>query len=102
MKRSELAENNKLGELIKEYRYDHDISLDELAKKVGCSKQYLNFLERGVNPVSHKALTPSLKMLSKIAKTLEIPLDELVSFIRIVEYDHAGNRYYRYYIKADE
>lgn len=102
MKRSELAENNKLGELIKNYRSKHDISLNELAEKVGCSKQYLSFLERGVNPISNKAVTPSLKMLSKIADTIEIPLDELMSYIKIIEYDYAGNMYYRYYIKADE
>ena len=40
-----------LGDLIKEYRSDHKLSMDEFAQRSGLSKAYVSILERNVNPL---------------------------------------------------
>ena len=44
-----------LGELIKTYRTEHHMSMDDFAKKCGLSKAYISILERNINPVMEKA-----------------------------------------------
>lgn len=55
---------------LKAARAEKDISQDELAKKVGVSRQTINAVEKG-------DYNPSINLCVNICKTLEKTLDEL-------------------------
>jgi XRE family transcriptional regulator, master regulator for biofilm formation len=63
--------NNKLGLQIKKYRLLQRLSLSKLAARAGISKSYLSGIE------SHKT-NPSAHMIQKIAKALEVPVEQLL------------------------
>ena len=58
---------------IKEFRARHDLTQEELAKKVGARRETLLFIEKG-------KYNPSLKLAHKIAKALKTSIDELFIF----------------------
>jgi putative transcriptional regulator len=58
---------------IKELRARHDLTQEELAKKVGVRRETIVFLEKG-------KYNPSLKLAHNIARVLESEIDELFIF----------------------
>lgn len=58
---------------IKELRARHNLTQEDLAKKVGVRRETILFLESG-------KYNPSLKLAHDIAVVLEISLDELFNF----------------------
>ena len=68
-----------LGDFVHEYRKEHRISMDILADRCGLSKSYISFLEAGKNPATDKPMDPTFSTLKKLAKGMDIPLDELIS-----------------------
>ncbi len=58
---------------IKELRARHDLTQEDLARKVGVRRETILFLEKG-------KYNPSLKLAHDIAKTLQITIDELFIF----------------------
>ena len=56
-----------LGELIKTYRTEHHMSMDDFAKKCGLSKAYISILERNINPVNGKSPIPSLETIKSVS-----------------------------------
>jgi len=60
-----------LGDNIRKIREAKQMGLNELAKKADVSSSYLSSLERGVKN------NPSIDMLEKIAKPLEISVNQL-------------------------
>ena len=58
---------------IKELRARHNLTQDELAKKVGVRRETVLYLEKG-------KYNPSLKLAHDIAKALQTTIDELFSF----------------------
>jgi transcriptional regulator with XRE-family HTH domain len=62
-----------LGQRIRELRDAHDISLRELAKKLGCSAAYWSDVELGRRHASEA-------MLREAARILKTSFDELKSF----------------------
>lgn len=67
-----------VGVKIKILREKKGYSINELSEKAGVSKSYLSYIERGIQ------MNPSLQVLSKVAKTLEINVEELL--------EHDGDR----------
>jgi XRE family transcriptional regulator, master regulator for biofilm formation len=61
-----------VGEKIRKYRLQKKYSITELSEKAGVSKSYLSYIERGIQE------NPSLQVLSRLAKTLDITLEELM------------------------
>lgn len=61
-----------VGKKIRKIRKNADLTLDEMEKLTGISKTYLSDLETG------KAENPSIKILRKIASSLEIDVAELL------------------------
>lgn len=59
-----------LGQKLKELRDAADLSLRELAKKLDVSAPFLSDVELGRR-------FPSADVLTKLAKTLKVPVDEL-------------------------
>ncbi|MBZ6007287.1 helix-turn-helix domain-containing protein [Paraclostridium bifermentans] len=70
-----------LGDIIKEYRLDHDLSLREFSKKCGLSHTYIDKLEKGVDPRSQKPVEPTLDALEKISVAIDLSLDELLTML---------------------
>jgi len=58
---------------IKELRARHDMTQEDLAKRVGVRRETISFLERG-------RYNPSLKLAHDVAKALNASIDELFIF----------------------
>ncbi|MBT3720532.1 helix-turn-helix transcriptional regulator [archaeon] len=58
---------------IKEFRARHNLTQDDLAKKVGVRRETIVFLEKG-------KYNPSLKLAYDVAKVLKTSIDELFIF----------------------
>ena len=58
---------------IKELRARHNLTQEELAKKVGVRRETIVFLEKG-------KYNPSLKLAHDVAKVLETTIEELFIF----------------------
>jgi putative transcriptional regulator len=58
---------------IKELRARHNLTQDDLAKKVGVRRETVLYLEKG-------KYNPSLKLAHDIAKVLQTTIDELFIF----------------------
>ncbi len=58
---------------IKEFRAKHNLTQEELAKKVGVRRETIVFLEKG-------KYNPSLRLSYKIAKVLNTTIEELFIF----------------------
>ncbi|WP_445489879.1 helix-turn-helix domain-containing protein [Niallia sp. 03133] len=61
-----------VGTRIKSLRLKRGYSINELSERAGVSKSYLSYIERGIQK------NPSLQILSKLAKTLDTNLEELL------------------------
>lgn len=58
---------------IKEFRARHDLTQEALANLVGVRRETIVFLEKG-------KYNPSLKLASRIARSLDTTIDELFIF----------------------
>jgi putative transcriptional regulator len=58
---------------IKELRARHNLTQEDLAKKVGVRRETVLYLEKG-------KYNPSLKLAHDIAKVLQTTIDDLFSF----------------------
>lgn len=70
-----------LGEIIKSYRTEHDLSMAEFAKQSGISKAYISVLENGLHPTTGQPVIPSSSIVKKAADCMHCSFDEL--FIKI-------------------
>lgn len=68
-----------LSEYLAKYRAEHgNISQRELAKRCGVSNGYIAMLERGYASASGEPVTPSMKIMRKLAEGMRVDLDELL------------------------
>lgn len=67
-----------IGDVIKKYREDHDISQRQFAVKCGISNGYISMLERDINPKTKEPIKPSLTALKAIASAMNISLNDLL------------------------
>jgi len=58
---------------IKELRARHDLTQEDLAKKVGVRRETILYMEKG-------KYNPSLKLAHKVAKALKTTIDDLFVF----------------------
>lgn len=96
----------KLGEIIKKYREEHGLSQREFAKKAGLSPTYIWYVEQDKHPQTGKPINPSLPSLSKIARALDMALDELMAqcknmLIAISDEDDERDVFYAMFSKLD-
>lgn len=68
-----------IGELIKKYREDNDISQRRFAEISGLTNGYISMLESGVNPSTGEPIAPSVKSLKSIADAMGISFDKLLA-----------------------
>ena len=68
-----------LGELIRAYRSEHNMNMQEFADNCGLSKAYISILERNINPSTGKPPIPSLETIRSIAKTLHKDFNDVIA-----------------------
>lgn len=68
----------KIGEIIKNYRLDNKLTMQEFADKTELSKAYISMIEKGYHPQNNKPITPSITTLSKIASGMNISLNDFL------------------------
>ncbi len=65
--------NNKIADNLKKLRAKKELSLEKIARLAGLSLNTIVKVENGVNT------NPTIETLSKIAKALEIGVDDLIN-----------------------
>lgn len=61
----------KINKNLKRYRLIANLTQEELANKVGITKQYLSRIERNIS-------TPTLEVIVKFSETLNIPIEYFI------------------------
>ena len=69
-----------IGEFIKKYREEHDLSCRAFASLVGLSHSYVVILESGINN-DGKPVSPTMSTYKKIAKGLGMSEMDLLSIV---------------------
>lgn len=67
-----------LGNIIKQYREEHQMSLQDFANLIGTSRSYIHMLEKNVNPSTNKPINPSIETLKLLANAMNMDLDFLL------------------------
>lgn len=67
-----------IGEIIKQYRSEHNLTMEEFGRLIGRSKAYISMLEKNKNSRSGKEIIPSIDTLIAVANVLNITIDELI------------------------
>ena len=70
-----------IKDFIIDYRNNHSLSQRQFATLCGLSNGYISMLEKGANPKTGEAITPSLTVLKKIAYGIGMDLDTFFSMI---------------------
>lgn len=70
-----------LGELVKKYRTEHDLSLRDFSKISGVSNGYISMLEKNEHPKTKKPIVPSIEKMKCIASAMGMTLDALLEII---------------------
>jgi len=67
-----------LGDCIREYREEHDMSQRQFADKSGISNAYISMLEKNINPKTGEPPAASYDVYAKVAAMLRISVHELM------------------------
>lgn len=70
-----------LGEVIKKYREEHNLSLRAFASKCGLSYTYISMLERNIDYRTGKPIAPTLDSVKYISKAMNMPIDDLLKIL---------------------
>ena len=71
------ARQARFGDRVREFRHDLGLSQEALALKAGINRTYVASLEAGMR-------NPSLDLMAKLARALEIDLADLVAGLQKV------------------
>lgn len=82
----------KLGQVIKRYREEYNISMEDFSKTSGISKGYISMLEKDKNPQSGKPITPSIDMYENAAKGMNMSIEALMSLTKGDDVDLVHDR----------
>lgn len=70
-----------LGEVIKKYREEQNLSLRAFANKCGLSYTYISMLEKNTDYRTGKPIAPTLDSVKYISKAMNIPIDDLLKML---------------------
>ena len=70
-----------LGEVIRAYREEHGLSMQEFADKADLTKGYISMLEKNSNPRSENGITPSIRTFEKCARAMNITVNDLLRMV---------------------
>lgn len=71
----------KLGEIIKKYRNQHQLSLRGFANKCGLSYTYISMLENGKDYRTGKPIAPTLDTVKYVAKAMNLSIEDLLKIL---------------------
>lgn len=74
-----------IGEIIKEYRKERSITMDEFAQLSGLSKGYISMLEKNENPRTKLPIMPTTKTLLAVSSALDISVSALMNMLNSKE-----------------
>lgn len=70
-----------LGEIIKKYREEHNLSLRAFASKCSLSYTYISMLEKNIDYRTGKPIAPTLDSVKYISNAMNIPIDDLLKML---------------------
>ncbi len=70
-----------LGDIIKDYRKSHSMSMDLFAEKSGISKAYISLLEKNRHPKTGKPIAPSIQCIKQAAEGMNMDFNVLFGMI---------------------
>lgn len=70
-----------LGEYIRRYREEHDLSQRKFAQMCGLSNGYISMIEKGENPSTKKPITPTIAQIKKIATAMGVTAMEMLDVV---------------------
>lgn len=70
-----------LGDLIKRYRAENGMSMEQFAQRSGLSKAYVSILERNHNPVNGKPVVPSLETIKAVAQATGRDFNDIIAML---------------------
>ena len=70
-----------LGEIIKSYRNEKQMSMDVFSERSGISKAYISLLEKNRHPKTGKPIAPSLQCIKQAADGMNMDFNELFSLL---------------------
>lgn len=70
-----------LGDIIKDYRKTHGLSMDNFSEMSGISKAYISLLEKNKHPKTGKPITPSIHCIKQAADGMGIDFNVLFNMI---------------------
>lgn len=70
-----------LGEIIKKYRTEHDMSMDAFAAISGISKAYISLLEKNKHPKTGKPIAPSIQSIKQAADGMGMDFNTLFNML---------------------
>lgn len=70
-----------LGDLIKKYREENGMSMEQFAQRSGLSKAYVSILERNRNPVNGKPVVPSLETIKSVAQAIGKDFNDVIALL---------------------
>lgn len=74
-----VGDDMTLGEIIKEYRISHSLSMDGFSKLSGISKAYISLLEKNMHPKTGKPIAPSVQCIKQAADGMGMDFNVLFS-----------------------
>ncbi|MPM67846.1 LexA repressor [bioreactor metagenome] len=66
-----------IGDVIKKYREEHDVTQQTFADACGVSKSYISLLESGKSSRSNEPIVPSIDVAYRMASYMKISIDDL-------------------------
>ena len=85
-------EGYDLSALLKRKRSESKMSLREFSEYLGISHAYLDKLEKGVDPRSGKAVTPTIDTLAKIADALHLSAKDFLALCGYADKEWDGEQ----------
>lgn len=70
-----------LGDIIKDYRTTHGLSMDGFSEKSGISKAYISLLEKNKHPKTGKNIAPSIQCIKQAASGMNMSFDDLFALL---------------------
>lgn len=70
-----------LGEIIKQYRTTHSMSMDAFSEKSGISKAYISLLEKNKHPKTGKPIAPSIQSIKQAAEGMGMDFNYLFGLL---------------------
>lgn len=70
-----------IGELIKKYRTDYELSQRDFAKRCNLSHTYIAALEKNIDPRTGKPIAPTLEAVKNIAYAMNMDIEDLLKIL---------------------